>query len=338
MTFDIEADWSLNLLCNYDCSYCGSHASTEHRLIGRLTPDEYLDFFDSTGKIWKLHFTGGEPFLHPDFLRLCQALTARHYISINSNLSTPRVRDFAANIDPARVQYIHCAVHVEQRDRRAGWQNLSANVTSLLERGFPLFASLVMTPSAFAEFPRATQWLATLGIPVIPKAIRGAYEGRWYPQAYTAAERVQFRHFSEQAELALTTGTGQPYRHHPTVNPLLDRDYIDGIPDFTGIPCSAGRTIVSIGHDGNIFRCGPKTLLGNIFDRRLNLFAQDRPCDDRFCGVYYCLRYCRFEQLALADYPRQTAPNVFQQALMIIRGVRRQIGDRIANASYPPRP
>jgi len=337
MTFDIEASWLLNLLCNYECAYCSSRAHTEHPLVGQLTPEQYLDFFNSTGKTWMIHLTGGEPFFYPDFLRLCQKLTSRHYISINSNLSAPRVRDFAANVDASRVQFIHCAVHVEQRDRRKGWRNLQTNVTALLESGFPLFASLVMTPAAFAEFPRVAAVFATLGVPLIPKAIRGAFERRWYPQAYSAAERGQFRGFSEKAELALRTAAGQPFRHHPTINPLLDRDYIDGIPDFTGIPCSAGRTSVSIGYDGNIYRCGEKTLLGNIFERRLDLFAADRPCDDEFCP-YYCLRYSRFKDEAPANYPLQTAPHVFKQALIIIRGVRRQIGNRISDSSHQPRP
>ena len=337
MTFDIEASWLLNLLCNFECAYCSSRAPIEHPLVGRLTPEQYLDFFDSTGKTWMIHFTGGEPFFHPDFLRLCQTLTTRHYISINSNLSSPRVRDFAANVEASRVQLIHCAVHVEQRDRRKGWRNLQSNVTALLASGFPLFASLVMTPAAFAEFPRVADLFATLGVPLIPKAIRGAFERRWYPQAYTESERAQFCRFSEKAALTVQTAAGQPFRHHPTINPLLDRDYIDGIPDFTGILCSAGRTFVSIGYDGNISRCGQKTLLGNIFERRLDLFAEDRPCDDEFCP-YYCTRYSRFKDEAPSNYPLQTAPHVFKQALIIIRGVRRKIGDRMAESSYPARP
>ena len=73
MTFDIEADWTLNLFCNYDCEYCFSRSDTEHSLVGRISPEQYLDFFNSTGKIWLFHLTGGEPFFHPDFVRLCQA-------------------------------------------------------------------------------------------------------------------------------------------------------------------------------------------------------------------------------------------------------------------------
>lgn len=336
MTFDIEADWTLNLLCNYDCAYCISRAPKEHPLVGRLSPEQYLEFFNSTGKTWLLHLTGGEPFVHRDFVALCRVLTSRHYISLNSNLSSRRVQDFRAAVDPARVQYIHCGVHVEERDRLKGWRYLLANIESLIERGFPVFASLVMTPHAFAEYSRVAEPFTSLGVPLIPKVLRGGFEGRWYPQAYTAAQRAQFRFLSEQAETIAATGRWQPDRRSPTVNPFLDRDYLDGFPDFSGISCSAGRRSVSIGYDGRIFRCGQKTVLGNIFDRRLNLFAEDRPCDDEYCP-YWCLRYSRFTEQAPAQYARQSAPNVLRQALVRIRGVQREIGNRITEISLPAR-
>jgi MoaA/NifB/PqqE/SkfB family radical SAM enzyme len=336
MKFDIEADWTLNLLCNYDCGYCFSRSSTEYPLVGRISPEQYLDFFNSTGKIWLLHLTGGEPFFHPNFVKLCQTLTSRHYISLNSNLSSSqRVRDFAANVDPSRVQYVHCGVHVGERDRLKGWRNLQGNVTSLLERGFPVFGSLVMTPAAFADFERVADLFTNINVPLVPKAIRGSFEGRWYPQAYTEAERTQFRRFSEQAEAISKSSAWQPQRS--TINPLLDRDYLDGVPDFAGIQCAAGRLSVSIGYDGRIFRCGQKTVLGNIFERRLDLFAGDRPCDDEYCP-YWCMRYSRFQKEAPASYTRRIAPGAFKQALVTIRGVRREIGNRMTNLTHSPRP
>jgi MoaA/NifB/PqqE/SkfB family radical SAM enzyme len=337
MKFDIEAEWTLNLLCNYDCAYCFSRSSTEHQLVGRMSPEELLDFFDSTGKTWMLRLSGGEPFVYPDFVRLCRTLASRHYLSINSNLSSSRVREFAAEVDPGRVQFVHCGVHVEERDRRNDWRKLWTSVACLREGGFPLYASLVMTPAAFAEFPRVEEPFAALGVPLIPKAIRGAYEGRWYPQAYTEAERTKFRRFSEQAELVAKMGECRPDWDAITINPLLDRDYLDGFPDFTGIPCSAGRLSVSILYDGRIFRCGQKTEVGNVFERRLQLFPEDRPCDDESCP-YFCLRYSRFRKDATANYPRREEPGAPGQTLVRIRGSLRELGNRIAAISRPGRP
>jgi len=337
MTFDIEADWLLNLFCNYDCGYCFARSDTEHSLVGRVPPEQLAEFFDSTGKTWMLHLTGGEPFFYPGFTHLCQLLTARHYISVNSNLSSNRVRDFAARIDPERVQFVHCGVHLEERDRRNGWRSLLTNVKCLTERGFPLFASLVMTPAVFAGFPRVAESFTKLGVALIPKAIRGAFEGRWYPQAYTETERSQFRRFSEQAGQIAQSGRWRPDWDSTTINPLLDRDYLDGVPDFTGIPCSAGRLFVSIGYDGRIFRCGGKTALGNIFERRLTLIPEDRPCDDEYCS-YFCMRYSSFRNDAPDGYQRRTAPGALRQTLVTIRGIRRELGNRITAISQPGRP
>ncbi len=337
MTFDIAADWTLNLLCNYRCAYCISGAATEHPLVGRLSASQHLDFFNSTGKTWLLHLTGGEPFLHPDFVGLCRHLTSCHYISVNSNLSSPRVRDFAARIDPGRVQYIHCGVHLAERDRLAGWRRLLANVACLLDSHFPVFASVVMTPETFAEFPRVAESFAARGVPVIPKAIRGAHHGRWYPQAYTESERTQFCRLADQAEQVIREGPWPADRSRATIDPLHDQHYLDGVPDFSGIPCAAGRLFVTIGYDGRIFRCGERTPLGHLCDGRLHLFAEDRPCDDEYCP-YSCLRYSAFDQEARREVPRRHAPRAFRRALVTMRRARRELGNRITTLSDVRRP
>jgi len=94
---------------------------------------------------------------------------------------------------------------------------------------------------------------------------------------------------------------------------------------------------VSIGYDGKIFRCGQKTVLGNIFERRLDLFPEDRPCDDEYCP-YWCLRYSRFEKETQGSFPRRGCAGAVKQALVSIRGMRREIGNRIAAFSQPGRP
>src|SRR5664279_2735400 len=103
--FDIEADWTLSLFCNYKCDYCFFRSSTQPPFAGRVSTEEHLEFFNSTGRVWLLHLTGGEPFLYPDFVQLCKALVSRHFICINSNLSSSRVPVFAAEVDPSRVKY-----------------------------------------------------------------------------------------------------------------------------------------------------------------------------------------------------------------------------------------
>ena len=112
MSYDIAADWTINTRCNFNCDYCffGDGVQIEHPSVGAHSIDSIAEFFNGTSKIWHLHITGGEPFLYPQFADLCKLLTQQHFISINSNLSSPRVNDFAEQINPERVKYIHLAL------------------------------------------------------------------------------------------------------------------------------------------------------------------------------------------------------------------------------------
>jgi hypothetical protein len=88
--------------------------------VGKLPTQAFADFFDSTGKTWLLHLTGGKPFAYRGFVELCAALTRNHLLSLNSNVTAGRVRAFAQTVGPQRVEYIHCGVHPEEREKRQG--------------------------------------------------------------------------------------------------------------------------------------------------------------------------------------------------------------------------
>ena len=106
------------------------------------------------------------------------------------------------------------------------------------------------------------------------------------------------------------------------------------MPDFTGIQCSAGKLSVSIRPDGTIFRCGQKTVLGNVFERRLHLSTEDRACDDEYCP-YWCMQYSRFDKAAPANYPRRSTPSAPKRTFFSIQAIRSEIGKRIAPFSSP---
>ena len=293
--YQIEADWVLNLLCNYTCDYCISGAPEDPPLVGRFSVERSLDLFRSTGRTWLFHLTGGEPFLFRGFVDLCVSLEREHFLCINSNLGTNRVSDFAARVDPSRVEYVHCGVHPQERDARGGWPLLLANLDTLLQAGFPVFASCVMTPEAFASFERTAALLGDVGVPLIPKVLRGAWRGRFFPDAYTGAERAEFIRLSHLAEESVRANPHRPMRNDPTVNPLMDRDFLAGTPDFTGVMCSAGRAFLTIAPDGNIYACGHTRRIGNLLLGTLNLLDADMPCRSDWCH-YVCVRYSAVDQ------------------------------------------
>lgn len=300
----IEADWVLNDFCNYDCEYCFFHAKKEHEMVGLISPQEYLDFFNRTGRVWLFHFTGGEPLFYPDFAKLCQVLSSSHYVALNSNLASNEILRFAELVDPKRVHYIHCSVHPSQRKQRGGYRELRTRLKILLKQGYPVFASCVMTPSIFEEFEEIQAMLSALDLPLVPKSLRGTYRGEPYPESYSDGQREQLQAFAALAEEAARVSEWNPFRNQPTINPLLDRYFLDGFPDFTGIPCSAGVDFVRIKPDGKVYRCGLNSRIGNLFERRLGLGEAPRPCDDTCCP-YICLRYTGLSIDRAQDLPKR---------------------------------
>ena len=291
MQYDIEADWRLLDTCNYACAYC---FSSEHLLRRPLktfaTAEAWRDAFHATGRTWLLHMTGGEPTIYPDFAALCSLLTEQHFISMNTNLSRPSVYAFADTINPDRVSFINAGLHYAERLERQGMDRFIDHLRPLLDRDFPVYASVVATPEVFAGMQEVIEALRPAGILPVPKLLRSRHNDLLYPEAYTQHERRLFFRYSD---LARESYASLPIsRSPPTINPFSDADFIMGVPSYIGRMCDAGRRFVSIRPNGSVQRCSSKTKLGNLLDGTFAPRAAPAPCDTSYC-YYFCEKYAR---------------------------------------------
>jgi organic radical activating enzyme len=291
MRYDIEADWHFLNTCNYRCGYCFSSPEIlGEKLRAHASPKQWQDAFDATGYTWLLHLTGGEPSIYPSFAKLSEALTERHFISLNSNLSRP-FQSFAERVDPTRVSFINAGFHFEERERRSDNAVFLTNAELLRSKGFPLLVSIVATPSALARFHEATDILAQIDIVPIPKVLRGPYNGQKFPEAYTDLDRARFREFSGVArefyEPLLSKAS-----ERPSIDMFRDDELLYAEPTFTGQSCDAGHLFVTIKPTGEVFRCSGPTLHGNILTGTFKRARGPRPCNTRACP-YFCLKYVK---------------------------------------------
>ena len=290
MDYQIEADWHLLNTCNYRCHYCFfSPEVLGDKIRTFATAREWQQAFDSTGYRWLLHMTGGEPGIYPQFVELCEALTERHFISVNSNLSHRSFEAFAERIDPARVSFINAGLHLEERERHAGHQAFLRNAEALLARGFPVLVSLIATPEALDRFEEAVSLLAPVGLMPIPKSIRGPHDGKQYPAAYTAADKSRFRQYATLARESYQPMLGS-MAERPSVDMFRDEDFLDEQPSFTGQSCQAVRLFVRLDQKGEAFRCGTSESLGSLIEGTFVRRAAPAPCDTNYCP-YFCLKY-----------------------------------------------
>ena len=306
--YDIEADWTLMTTCNFRCAYC---FHTDRLLGAKIDPPapvkKLAAFFDASGLRWHLHLTGGEPFHYPDFLELCERLTRRHVISVNSNIDSPKVLQFVERINPDRVDFINCAVHLQQRTQRKRLPQFIEHITALRTSGFDAYVTSVMYPEVFPLFLAHWDQLAAQGAAPWPKAFRGDYDGKHYPEAYTDDERALIVDYSKRAE-AFYADQFSLREDRPTIDPVIDREvFLQGVPNFRGRQCSAGHDVVRINHRGDIYRCGGKTPLGSIVSGEFRRMNHLTPCSEHFCP-YYCTKYSIAPPAPVQASRRSSAP------------------------------
>ncbi len=103
----VEVTWR----CNLNCVHCCNNlpASDKEARSLELTVDEYrrlLDQMAEAGCLWLL-FTGGEPFLRPDFLTIYREAKKRGFlltVFTNGTRITPAIADFLAEWPPFRIE------------------------------------------------------------------------------------------------------------------------------------------------------------------------------------------------------------------------------------------
>ncbi len=285
--------WNLNSLCNFRCQYCFCSVESlakEHPAVGRRSPQQVAACFDATGRIWRIHMSGGEPFLYPDFVGLCEALTQRHYISINTNLSTRNIAEFAERVPAARVLTVNAGLHIGERQRRtSGVERFLKRFLVLQDRGFNIRVEYVVHPPLLGRVERDVAFLRSEGVRAVNlKLFRGSYEGKSYPDAYSESEKALLR------EIALD---------------VRELEILEGNYEFRGRLCAAGHRSFNMDQSGNLFRCLTiKKRHGNLFEETARFDASPRVCTARVCR-------CPYEGMQLVEDRRASKPALLAECL-----------------------
>ena len=290
VTYDVEADWILLTTCNFRCSYCfvpPAALAAKTRVYG--TPSQWLEAFNTTGKSWLLHVTGGEPSVYPGFVSLCEHLTRKHYLSINSNLSHRCMDDFADTISPERVHFINAAIHYDERRSRASLDVFVDRVRTLAARGFTVLVSSVMTPALIAAFPEIVEYFEARGLFVIPKVLRGAHAGKRYPASYSKAQRALILEYVAAGRRKYDAPIAS-LDERPTIDLFGDGRFLNATRRYRGKLCASGSRFVRIDSDGSVVRCGSREQLGNILQKNVSLLGAPKRCDTTYCS-YFCEKY-----------------------------------------------
>ncbi len=186
--------WFPTYRCIFNCEYCFFLNP-----IKRTAPAEPIDVpslvsaLDRSGRTVRLSFGGGgEPFLVPNLVEACQAVTRDHYISFTTNLISKNVPRFAQVIDPSRVVLLIASLHIKELERLRLVDRYVRHYRLCAERGFPISPDAIAYPPLRPEADRYREAFGRLGVPLKFSPFIGMHDGRFYPDSYTDEDIALF--------------------------------------------------------------------------------------------------------------------------------------------------
>ena len=256
----------LTMRCNLDCSYCLNASSLEdfnRKSYPEISGEQWvkgLNRIQIQSEI-PVTFTGGEPFLHPDFIYIINNIKSEINIDFITNLQWGKksLERFMQNVRPERLSRnasypsIRVSYHPEQM---GPVDSLLENVKKLQDEGYNIGIESVMWPTndQLTKIARMVINCRNAGVRFRPKAPVGKFkvidsEGRDFSVIYGDF----------------------PYPN-------------SSFQEKTG-ECLCRMPELLIGPNGNTYRChhflySQKEPTGNILDSHFKYDASFKSCDE----------------------------------------------------------
>lgn len=268
--------------CNYSCNYCmvGSADFTK-RESRAATPEgveAIINFFNQRSN-WHIFLSGGEPTVHPEFVRLARELSKKNYLRIDTNNSMDgiKLQQFIKEVDPERVDFIRCDLHpIDEEDGRL--EEFIKRAKLLNENGFNVFVEFVATPERIQKIPYYFELFQSNHIPFVIAPFRDTAQR--YPYSIEEMGIIDKYMISAIHRSITDTDDRKPF----------------------GKLCDAGYSRINIsGITGNIRKCwrGSK-VIGNIYENTLHLAEERQVCDQESCTYMY-ESHCEVQDLVYRD-------------------------------------
>jgi MoaA/NifB/PqqE/SkfB family radical SAM enzyme len=254
--YDAWLHWDITKRCNLDCEYCFGKITDTSIKVHSIKIDELISTLDKSGKTFRISFTGGEPTLLPNFIEACQAITQKHYISLNSNLISKYLLEFSNTINPERVLHIHASFHYDELANNNLLKKFTDNYKLLKSNGFNIFAEVVAFPTLIGKLDTILNFAKEENLQLGFAPFYGKFNGKAYPESYITSELELFK--IEQSDISCFSQKGKL--------------------------CIAGQSAAIVFSNGNVYPCHQiKTKIGNIYEG-INFSDEMVKCPSKKCG------------------------------------------------------
>ena len=242
--YDRVLIWYVTKSCNFSCYQCAGQAkkSENGTVPEKINLPALKTFLASSKEILRFSFTGGEPFIVENIIAAMKEITERHYVSVITNLVSPRIKLFSEQVDPKKVSFITASAHMTEMKKRNLLDTFVSNCLLLNEKGFKLFISEVAYPYMANKAEEYVSYFKKYGLELEFMAFRGKWKGKNYPEDYTKQE-IEIFNLNKSMH---------------TRNDIFN---------WKGKPCNAGYNLAVVMDDGYVQPCfSIYQKLGNIYN------------------------------------------------------------------------
>jgi MoaA/NifB/PqqE/SkfB family radical SAM enzyme len=274
--------------CNYHCPYCYGERYKNYRHYWNGKLDKWQQAFERLNRDIYFVFSYGEAMGSHGFYD-CVNMIGEHptwTLNIVTNLSYPPERLIASRLGQEKRVFIIASWHpLGCEDREKGWKNFQKHLLALKEAEIPVQVMYLWYKPQIEWFPEYFEWLDKNDFrvnirrhlhqkrPLISKLFR-----RFLPKYFSG--KFELEDYSPEEEACLYTFNC----------PKVAKYNLD-LASTYGRPCSAGKDMILVEHDGTVKPCadccGPNHKLGNIFDPKFRLNKDYIRCPTNTCGGHY---------------------------------------------------
>jgi MoaA/NifB/PqqE/SkfB family radical SAM enzyme len=237
--YDAWLHWDVTKRCNLDCEYCFGKITDASIKVHSIKIEQLLSTLDNTNKTFRISFTGGEPTMIPNFVEACKAISAKHFISFNSNLISNNMKQFATEIAVERVLHIHASFHYDELFRKNLLEKFVVNYNLLRDAGFNIYAEAVAYPEFKNDLLTIKKFTDKNSIKLNFAPFYGTFNNDVYPESYSNEDLDLFN--IRKSDISSYAQKGEL--------------------------CNAGHNVAVVFSNGNVYPCHQiKTKIGNIYE------------------------------------------------------------------------
>lgn len=265
--YKVHWNWEPTFACNYKCSYCTVRVEHEGEKTNYLSVQAWKDIweklFDDYGSS-HIRFSGGEPFVYPNFMDLLNMLLSKHTIDVTTNLSFD-AQELIDKVAPEEIS-ISASFHPDH----VSFEDYLQKVRFLNKNRFPTDIAYVAYPPHLCNLERYRKLCADSGVMLKIIPFNGELNGKKYPRDYSPEETQLLQENINNTENQFQKELNKQW-YSQNLNQQKE----------SGKLCRMGQLYAKINPTGKVTRCcvHQSQSLGNIFDGTVRLLDDAQPCD-----------------------------------------------------------